>query len=145
MEMLRALLSRLFGVSIVRISENSHLERDSLRDLKQVAGMVVRTDSLCVWIDLAGRYAHFDPPLEVRILSSPNKMVFDSLANEDEETMVLYEVEVLAPERLPAGASKCFLDGPSYGPSSLTRPSWWVQMSPAFVDTCVGEDSNTEW
>jgi hypothetical protein len=141
MEMLRALLSRLFGVSIVRISENSLLERESLRDLKQAAGMVVQTDSLCVWTDSAGRYVHFDPPLKVRILSSPRKMVFDSLTNDDEETMILYKVEVLAPERLPAGASECFLDGPCYGPSSLTRPSWWVQLSPACLDTCGGEDT----
>jgi hypothetical protein len=140
MEMLRALLSRLFGVSIVRISENSHLERESLWDLKQAAGMVVQTDSLCVWMGPAGRYVHFDPPLKVRILSSADKMVFESLTNDDKEIMILYEVEVLAPERLPAGASECFLDGPSYGPASLTRPSWWVQMSPACLDTCgVGD------
>jgi hypothetical protein len=110
-----------------------------------VAGIVVQTNSLCVWIDSAGRYVHFDPPLKVRILSSPNRMVFDSLTNRDEETMILYEVEVLAPERLPAGASGCFLDGPSYGPSSLTRPNWWVQTSPACLDTCSGEDNNTVW
>jgi hypothetical protein len=140
--MLRALLSRVFGFLLGRIPANNHLQRDSLRDLKQVAGMILSTRTLRVWVGPAGRCLSFAPPLEVRILSDPEGMVFDSLPNQKGETAVFYEVEVLDPKRLPEGAVLCLIDGPSYGPSSVTRPRWWI-LTLVSLETACEQDSNT--
>src|SRR5271165_5256085 len=99
--MLGVILYRLFGSWTARLPGKRHLEREALRDLKQVAGMVVTSDSLCVSVGSGSRYLNFDPPLRVCILCEPDRMVFESLTNRDGETLVLYAVEVLAPERLP--------------------------------------------
>jgi hypothetical protein len=143
-EMLRVILNRLLESLLGRIPEESRLERDALRDLKQVAGSVVAIDSLCVWVGPAGRYLKFDPPLDVRILRTPERMIFDSLTNWQGETLVLYAVEALAPQRLPEGAGDCLIDGPSYGHSSITRPSWWGQMALDCLETWSEDDSRTD-
>ncbi len=140
--MLRALFGWLFESPHDRAWEDHDIEHAAMRDLKQIAGTVVTARALCVWVGSAGRYLTFDPPLDVRIRTHPDRLVFDSLANERGETLVLYEVTAHSPERLPAGASKCYIDGPAYGPAGVTHPAWWEQLSPAFFDTSNSEDTS---
>src|SRR5271154_5646494 len=142
--MFRVLFSYLFASLSCRNSVENALEFFSRRDWKQGAGRLVTTDSLCVSFGSVGRYLHFDPPLEVRIRTNPDRMAFDSLTNSMGETAVLYEVEVLTPKRLPEGAGECFLDGPSYGPSCVTPPRWWEQLSPSCLETRGDDETATE-